>query len=76
MIVVRYFGGALLGIPGLINAYKTATEAALGQAVIVEKHVCDEYEIIFSYEATSEVNRVIKTYDLEVTEQKFEIEAV
>lgn len=74
VVVVRYFGGSLLGIPGLINAYKTATEAALVQAVIVEKFVCDEYEVTFPYEATSEVNRVIKTYDLEMTEQRFEME--
>ena len=47
VVVVRYFGGSLLGIPGLINAYKTATEAALAQAVVVEKYVCDEYEINF-----------------------------
>ncbi len=74
VVVVRYFGGSLLGIPGLINAYKTATEAALAQAVVIEKFVCDEYEIIFPYEATSEVSRVIKSYDLEITEQKFEID--
>ena len=73
VVVVRYFGGSLLGIPGLINAYKTATEEALVQAVVVEKFVCDEYEITFPYEATSEVNRVIKIYDLEIMEQKFEI---
>lgn len=73
VVVVRYFGGSLLGIPGLINAYKTATEAALAQAIVLEKFVRDEYEITFPYEATSEVNRVVKTYDLEVTEQRFEI---
>ncbi len=73
VVVVRYFGGSLLGIPGLINAYKTATEDALAQAVTVEKYVCDEYEITFPYEATSEVNRIVKSYDLEVTDQRFEI---
>ncbi len=72
VVVVRYFGGSLLGIPGLINAYKTATEAALAQAVVLEKFVCDQYQITFPYEATSEVNRVINAYDLEITEQKFE----
>lgn len=74
VVVVRYFGGSLLGIPGLINAYKTATEAALAQGVVIEKFVCDEYEITFPYEATNEANRVINTYDLEITEQKFEME--
>ena len=73
VVVVRYFGGTLLGVPGLINAYKTATELALGEAVVLTQYVCDEYEITFPYEATSEVNRVLKTYELEVTEQKFEM---
>lgn len=74
VVVVRYFGGSLLGIPGLINAYKTATGAALAQGVVIEKFVCDEYEVGFPYEATSEVNWVIKTYDLEITEQRFKME--
>ena len=74
VVVVRYFGGSLLGIPGLINAYKTATEAALAQVVVMEKIVCDQYEITFPYEATTEVNRVIKTFGLETTEQRFEME--
>ncbi len=69
VVVVRYFGGTLLGVPGLINAYKTATELALDEAVVLTKYVCDEYEITFPYEATSDVNRVVKAYELEVTEQ-------
>ena len=74
VVVVRYFGGTLLGVPGLINAYKTATELALEQAVVLTKYVCDEYEITFPYEATSEVNKVLKTHELEITEQSFEME--
>jgi len=74
LVVVRYFGGTLLGVPGLIHAYKTASELALDAAVVLTKYVCDEYEITFPYEATSEVNRVVKTYDLEITEQRFEME--
>jgi len=49
VIVVRYFGGTLLGVPGLINAYKSATEEALKQAVIIEKTVNDIYTIDFDY---------------------------
>jgi putative IMPACT (imprinted ancient) family translation regulator len=37
VVVVRYFGGTLLGVPGLINAYKTATEMALDEAQVIEK---------------------------------------
>src|SRR6201992_1038888 len=47
VVVVRYFGGTLLGVPGLINAYRTATELALNEAVIIEKTVNDVYNIAF-----------------------------
>src|SRR6201996_6626837 len=43
VVVVRYFGGTLLGVPGLINAYKTATEEALKVATVIEKTVNDVY---------------------------------
>lgn len=71
VVVVRYFGGTLLGVPGLINAYKSATEAALDQAPVVTRYVCDAYEITFPYDATSEVNRLLKLYGLEATDPKF-----
>lgn len=74
VVVVRYFGGTLLGVPGLINAYKTATEEALDQAVVVTKYVCDEYEILFPYEAMNDVMKVVKGNNLDVLEQQFEME--
>src|ERR1700748_1500660 len=49
VVVVRYFGGTLLGVPGLINAYKSATEEALKQTGIIEKTVNDVYTISFDY---------------------------
>jgi uncharacterized YigZ family protein len=72
VVVVRYFGGTLLGVPGLINAYKMATEEALAQAVVVTRYVCDEYELVFGYEAMNDVMRVVKSQALEVTGQVFE----
>src|ERR1700709_1583673 len=45
VVVVRYFGGTLLGVPGLINAYKMATEEALTHAVVVERTINDVYTI-------------------------------
>lgn len=39
VVVVRYFGGALLGVPGLIHAYKEATAQALAIAEVVEKNI-------------------------------------
>jgi uncharacterized YigZ family protein len=72
VVVVRYFGGTLLGVPGLINAYKSAAEEALKAAEIVEKVVCDVYSIQFDYPLMNEVMRVIKQEGLEVLKQQMD----
>lgn len=72
VVVVRYFGGTLLGIPGLINAYKTATQEALANAVIVQKTVNDVYQIDFEYLAMNDVMRIIKDENTTVLDQQFD----
>ncbi|HEY4197973.1 MAG TPA: YigZ family protein [Mucilaginibacter sp.] len=72
VVVVRYFGGTLLGVPGLINAYRTATELALNEAVIIEKTVNDVYTISFDYLQMNAVMRVIKDNNLEILDQQFD----
>jgi uncharacterized YigZ family protein len=72
VVVVRYFGGTLLGVPGLINAYKVATEEALSQAVIVSKTVNDVYIASFDYLQMNDVMRVIKEENLIVLSQQFD----
>jgi uncharacterized YigZ family protein len=72
VVVVRYFGGTLLGVPGLINAYKMATEEALTHAVIIEKTVNDVYTISFDYLQMNDVMRLIKDADLTVLNQQFD----
>ena len=73
VVVVRYFGGTLLGVPGLINAYKTATEMALDAAQVVEKTVNDIYTITFDYVQMNDVMRIIKDEQLQVLEQVSEL---
>lgn len=73
MVVVRYFGGTLLGVPGLINAYKSATEDAIHQAVIIEKRVQDIYKVNFEYLQMNEVMKLIKDENLESFEQEFDL---
>ena len=73
VVVVRYFGGALLGIPGLINAYKSATIKALNAAKIVEKIICEVYELKFDYPQMNEVMGVVKDHLLQVISHRFEI---
>ncbi|MDB5089869.1 MAG: YigZ family protein [Mucilaginibacter sp.] len=72
VVVVRYFGGTLLGVPGLINAYKMATEEALKQAVIVQKTVNDIYTIEFDYLQMNDVMRIIKEDSLTIITQAFD----
>ncbi|TWR26636.1 YigZ family protein [Mucilaginibacter achroorhodeus] len=73
VVVVRYFGGTLLGVPGLINAYKTATEMALAEASIIEKTINDIYTISFDYPQMNDVMRIIKDEQLQVLEQRSEL---
>ena len=72
VVVVRYFGGTLLGVPGLINAYRTAAEEALNTATVIEKTVNDVYTISFDYSHMNEVMRIIKDDNLEILEQQFD----
>jgi len=72
VVVVRYFGGTLLGVPGLINAYKMATEEALKQAVIIQKTVNDVYTIEFDYLQMNDVMRIIKEDGLTIIAQSFD----
>ncbi|MGC3976763.1 MAG: YigZ family protein [Paludibacteraceae bacterium] len=74
VIVVRYFGGILLGTSGLITAYKEATIDAVKNSKIVEKTIERPLSIHFTYELMSEVSRIIKEFDLMISRQKFETE--
>lgn len=72
VVVVRYFGGTLLGVPGLINAYRSATEEALKSANIIEKTVNDVYGIYFDYSRMNDVMRIVKNENLTITHQQFD----
>ena len=73
VVVVRYFGGIKLGVPGLINAYKTSAREALDNAVIIEKTIDEVYSVIFDYPLLNEVMRVLKDENLEQQNPKFEL---
>jgi len=74
VVVVRYFGGTLLGVPGLINAYKSATEDALNHAKVIQKTVNDVYLIQFNYLQMNEVMKIIKEDNLIIVSQDFDID--
>lgn len=71
VVVVRYFGGIKLGIPGLIRAYKTSTAEALDNAGTVEKIAGKWFRIDFGYGAMNQVMKVLKDMDLRQKDQDF-----
>jgi putative IMPACT (imprinted ancient) family translation regulator len=71
VVVVRYFGGIKLGVPGLIKAYKTAAQDALAQAAKVEKTAAVSYHIEFDYMNMDSVMRTLKDMDIPQSGQNF-----
>lgn len=72
VVVVRYFGGVKLGVPGLIKAYKSATAEAIASAKIVEKIASEGFEISFPYEQMNSVMKTLKDFDIAPKGQKFD----
>ena len=71
VVVVRYFGGIKLGIPGLIRAYKTSTAEALASARIIEKVASRNFRLHFDYLSMNAVMKVLKDMDLPQSAQDF-----
>ena len=72
VVVVRYFGGTKLGVPGLIAAYKESTAQVLAECEIVEKTVDVVYRVEFSYMAMNDVMRIVKDMQPRVVNQEFD----
>lgn len=73
VVVVRYFGGIKLGVPGLIRAYKTSTADAIANATIIEKIATEPYRIIFDYLQMNSVMKRLKDLGLTPTDQQFNL---
>lgn len=73
VVVVRYFGGTLLGVGGLIQAYKKSAKAALEDSKIKEQYIFRIYQLDFPYEQTNIVMKVLKDQDIEQYDQSFEM---
>jgi len=71
VVVVRYFGGIKLGIPGLIRAYKTSSADALSQAAVIEKIAARRFRLHFDYLSMNAVMKVLKEMDLPQSGQQF-----
>ena len=73
IVSVRYFGGTKLGVGGLISAYKTSAQISLEAADILEKTINIYYKLTFEYDMMNAVQRVIKEKNIEITNQKLEM---
>ena len=74
IVVVRYFGGTKLGVPGLIRAYRTAAADALDHAAVVEKVASEGFAVTFDYAGMDRVMRVLK--DMGIAPLKYTAEDV
>jgi uncharacterized YigZ family protein len=72
VIVIRYFGGTLLGVPGLINAYKEATKEALSVAEIETKTINSLVKISYDFDQTNAVMQMVRKLELTVKEQTYD----
>jgi uncharacterized YigZ family protein len=73
VVVVRYFGGTKLGIPGLIEAYKTSTANAISAGTIIEKNVFSKVSVNLTFESYSPFLNFCKQHSIHVFEESFDI---
>ena len=72
VVVVRYFGGTKLGVPGLIGAYRESTAEVLAAAEIVEKTVDAIFTVVFPYVCMNDVMKVVKEEQPRIVSQSFD----
>ena len=74
IVSVRYFGGTKLGVGGLMSAYKLSAKMALDASVILEKTINRMYTLTFNYDLMNSVMRIIKERNIDIVDQKLEID--
>jgi len=73
IIVVRYFGGTLLGVPGLINAYKSAAAMALQLVPFIQYPIEINYQLQFDYTMMNEVMMIVKQFNCTIIKQDYQL---
>lgn len=76
LVVVRYFGGTLLGVSGLIQAYRKAADNAISNAQVVTKSVEHLMEVHFEFLATNDLMSLIKEEQLEIIDSRLDLECL
>ncbi len=73
VVVVRYFGGTLLGLPGLVYAYKTAAEACLSNVPKVRRELSTSLKISFGYEQMDQIMKLTKEMKIRIVEKEMQL---
>jgi uncharacterized protein, YigZ family len=73
IVVVRYFGGTLLGTGGLVKAYSNAAADALHNSILVERTLNTTFNLSFDYEVMNNIMHIIKEENLEQLNQNFDL---
>jgi uncharacterized YigZ family protein len=74
IIVIRYFGGTLLGVSGLTNAYRTSAADAIINSEVIEKNLHDFFELTFPYTCMNDVMKILKEEEAGQSGQRFELD--
>jgi uncharacterized YigZ family protein len=74
IVSVRYFGGTKLGVGGLMSAYKLSAQMALEASDILKKTIKIAYQLTFNYDLMNAVMRIIKERNIDIVDQKLEME--
>lgn len=72
VVVIRYFGGVLLGTSGLIVAYKTAASEAIADALLETRLIEEEINYSFTYPMMNDVMRIVKDMQPRIVSQTFD----
>jgi uncharacterized YigZ family protein len=73
IVVVRYFGGTLLGVPGLINAYKSAASLALQMTPLAQKQIEAVYRVQFDYTQMGDIMNLVRQCNCRVVQQEMQL---
>lgn len=73
IVVVRYFGGTLLGVPGLINAYKMVSSMVLQVTAVVPKPILISYRVQFDYTQMNDIMKLVKQFECAVLKQETQL---
>ena len=74
IVVSRYFGGTLLGVSGLINAYRSAAFSAIQNAEIIERTLQEFFEITYPYSSMDDIMKILKEEEMGQSEQLFDLQ--